>query len=476
LRLRLTAATLRGTMSPVLPVVLIGPFLVVLDFFIVNVAIPSLQSDLAASTGAIQWVVAGYGLTFATGMITAGRLGDRFGRRRMFVLGLALFTVASLACGLAPTATALVIARLAQGAAAALLTPQVLAIMGVVYSGADRVRALSVYGITLGLAAVGGQLIGGVLVEADVAGLGWRAVFLINLPIGLVGILLAQRVIPESRAAGASRLDLSGAALITVALTAVVLPLVQGREQGWPAWTWATLGAAPALLGAFAAHQRWLSRRGHDPLLPPALFADRGFTVGLLAVLTFFAGMASFFLVLALYLQQGRGLTALEAGLVFAILGAAYMATSLRAPRLTLRLGRRLPVAGGLAIAAGHGLLVAAVAGIGTSGSLALLVPGLALVGAGMGLVLTPLTSTVMAGLAAERAGAASGALSTMQQVGNALGVAVTGVIFFGAVGDGQAHAFQISVEQLGVLGLVVAALAWLLPAPARGARSGSPA
>src|SRR6185503_3118627 len=270
-----------------LPVVLAGTFMVVLDFFIVNVAMPAMQADLHAGTGALEWVVAGYGLTFATLLITAGRLGDQFGRRRMFSTGLALFTLASAACGLAWSPTALVAARVVQGVAAALLSPQVLSIIGVAYTGPDRVRALSIYGIVLGLAAVGGQLVGGVLVQADVAGLGWRSCFLINVPVGLAALALAPRLVPESHAGRASRIDVAGTVLVTAGLTAVILPLVEGRRHGWPLWTWLALGAAPVLLGAFAVHQRRLGRRGGAPLLDPALFRKRAFSAGLLTQLVF---------------------------------------------------------------------------------------------------------------------------------------------------------------------------------------------
>ncbi len=447
-----------------LAVVLTGTFMVVLDFFIVNVAMPAMQSDLHAGTGAIEWVIAGYGLTFATFLITAGRLGDQLGRRRMFSAGLALFTVASAACGLAPSPTVLVGARLVQGLAAALLSPQVLSIIGVAYTGPDRVRAISIYGIVLGLAAVGGQLIGGVLVQADVAGLGWRSCFLINVPIGLIALAIAARAVPESRVEGAHRLDLAGTALVTLGLVDIVLPLVEGRQHGWPAWTWLCLGAAPITLGLFAAHQRRLSRRGGAPLLDPELFRERAFSAGLVTQLVFFSTMASYFLVLALYLQQGRGLDALQAGLVFTILAAAYLVASAYAPGLTPRLGRRLPAIGGLVLAAGHGLLALSVADIGVGGSIALLVPGMLLEGAGMGLIITPLTSTVLGSMQPRNAGAAAGALSTMQQVGNALGVAVTGVIFFGALDGGFGHAFEVSLIQLALLGTAVTALTWLLP------------
>jgi EmrB/QacA subfamily drug resistance transporter len=460
-------ARLRAHHWAPLPVVLIAPFVVVLDFFIVNVAIPSMQLRLHAGTGAVEWVVAGYGLTFAVGLIIGGRLGDRFGRRRMFSIGLFLFTVASAACGLAPTAPVLVAARIGQGLAASLLMPQALAILGVLYEGARRVQAFSIYGMALGLAAVSGQLIGGALIQANPAGLGWRTVFLINIPIGAIGLILASRVVPESRAAGSAGLDLVGAALVTVGLTAIVLPLIEGRTHGWALWTWVSLASAPLLLYAFARHQRWLSRRGGDPLLDPELFRERAFSVGLIAQLAFFSSMASFFLVFALYLQQGRGLSPLDAGLVFTILAAAYLVASARAPQLTVRLGRRLPILGAIVLAAGHGLLAGTVFDVGTGRSVSLLAPALVLIGTGMGLVLTPLTSTVLENLAPERAGAASGALSTMQQVGNALGVAITGVIFYGAVKHGLSHAFEISLVELAAVSVAVAACSRLLPGSA---------
>src|SRR3954452_14331570 len=258
-----------------LPVVLAGTFMVVLDFFIVNVAMPAMQADLHAGTGAIEWVVAGYGLTFATLLITAGRLGDRYGRRRMFALGMGLFTLASAACGLATGPAMLVAARVAQGAAAALLSTNVLSIIGVTYAGPDRLPALSLYGGVLGIAAAGGQLIGGVLVQVDVAGLGWRAIFLINVPIGVAALACTRRFVPESRAPGGARLDPLGTALITLGLLDLVLPLVEGRQHGWPLWTWLCLAGAPIAFAAFAVQQLRLSARGGAPLLPASLFRSR---------------------------------------------------------------------------------------------------------------------------------------------------------------------------------------------------------
>ena len=452
-----------------LPIILAGTFMVTLDFFIVNVAIPLIQRELHTSVASIQFVVAGYGLAYAAGLITAGRLGDRYGRRQVFALGLALFTLASVGCGLAPTATALVVARVAQGIAAALLSPQVLAMLGLLYTGADRARAFTMYGLTLGLAAIGGQLIGGLLIQADVAGLGWRACFLINVPIGAAALLLTPGLLPAARAEGRGRLDLAGAALVTLGMVALVLPLIEGRELGWPLWTWLCLAATAPLLLAFGGYQRRLAARGRAPLIDPALFGDRAFTVGLLTVLVFYAGVASFFLALALYLQQGLGLHALTSGVVFTAAGIGFVTTSMLGRWLTRRLGRQALAAGALGMAVGLVLLRVTVARVGVLGPSALLAPALLVDGAGMGLVMAPLIAAVLAGLAPRHAGAAAGVLTAAQQAGNAVGVALIGLIFYGVLGhpgrpDAYPQAFGASLLYLIVLALAVAALTQLLP------------
>ena len=448
-----------------LPVLLAGAFMVVLDFFIVNVALPSIATDLGAGESSLEWVVAGYGLTFAAFLITAGRVGDEFGRRRVYALGLGLFTAASAACGLAPSPGTLVLARIAQGVAGAVVMPQVLSIIGVTYKDADYVRALSYYGVALGLAAVGGQVIGGALVQTDVAGLGWRGCFLINVPIGLAALAATPRLVPESRAPARARIDLPGAVVLALGLTAVLLPLTEGRQHGWPAWTWITLGVAPLILGEFVVHQARLARRGGGALLDLGLFRERTFAAGVLTQLFLACAQASFFVYLALYLQDGRGLNPLEAGLVFTILALAYVAVSGPAPDLTKRFGRSVVAAGGASLAAGLLALALATAEVGVGGSILVLVPGLVLVGAGIGLCFTPLTSTVLSGVDPARAGAASGAMGTITQVGYALGVAVTGVIFFGA-GHDLGHAFKLSLLQLSALALGIVVMSRLLPRP----------
>jgi EmrB/QacA subfamily drug resistance transporter len=449
-----------------LAVILTGTFVYILDFFVVNVALPDIQRSLHASAAAIEWLVSGYALTSASLLVLGGRLGDHYGRRRCFCIGLAAFVLASALCALAPDPGFLIAARLVQGAGGAIMAPNIMSILGMTYTGRDRIRAISVYGMVMGVAAVGGQLIGGVLIDANVAGLGWRAIFWVNVPVGLVALAAAWRRVPESRAAHAGHLDLPGAALLAAGLVAIVLPLADGRQQGWPDWSWACLALGPVLLGLFAGYLRRAGRRGRQPLLDPAIFAVRTLRVGLTVQALFWCQQAASYLLLALFLQQGRGLGALESGGVFSVLAAGYLLTSLRAPALTVRFGPRVIATGAVCGAVGDLLLVLAVGHWGVGGPLAALFPGLFLLGAGQGLCITPLTTTVLSHADARTAGSITGALSTAQQVGNAIGVAVSGVVFFGLLSRGFPAAFGASMAQMGGLLLVVAALTLTLLRP----------
>ena len=453
-----------------LPVLLAGAFMVVLDFFIVNVALPVIATDLQASESSLEWIVAGYGLAVAAVLIVAGRLGDLFGRRKLYAAGLGSFTLTSLACGLAPDPTFLVIARVAQGVAAGILMPQVLSTIAVTYQREERARAMSLYGVTLGLAAVGGQLIGGALVQTDVLSLGWRGCFLMNVPLGLAGLLATPRFVPESRAevGGERRICFDGALLLAVGLVAILLPVIQGREYGWPVWTWISLAAGLAILAAFVGSQRRLARRGQPALVDLRLFDERTFSAGLGAMLALSSVQAAFFVYLAFYLQQGRGLKPLQAGLVFTILAVAYVVASGPAPKLTAKHGRKVVAAGGLTLLLGLVVLAVAVAVIGVGGLLFALVPGLVLVGAGIGLTFTPIQQTVLSNVDPARAGAASGMLSTIQQVGFALGVAMSGVVYFGAADQDIAEAFQTTLWQMAAFAVEIVALTALLPRPRR--------
>lgn len=447
-------------------VLMAGTFVFVLDFFIVNVAIPSTQAELGASDSQIQLVVATYAIAIASLLILGGRLGDLFGRRRVFMAGLALFTASSALCGAAPGIELLLVGRVLQGIGAALFAPQVLSIIGVTFDGDERRRAVTTYGVVMGLAAAGGQLIGGALIALDLLGLDWRACYLVNVPIGIAALALAPRALAESRAEAGERLDLIGAALAGATLVAIVLPLVEGRREGWPLWTFASLAAAVPLAAAFALRQRRLAATGGAPLVHPELFRERAFTVGLLTSVVFYAGMASFFLVLAVYLQGGCGLSALDSGLVFTALAAGYLGASIGAEALAPRFGRQVLAAGGIVRATALTGLALTVAAIGTGGSALLLVPALAVDGIGMGLLTAPLVATVVGAMDPRHAGAASGVLSTAQQVGNTIGVAAIGAIFYGAIGPSgdYAGAFELALVAVAAVCLAVAALVQLLP------------
>jgi EmrB/QacA subfamily drug resistance transporter len=450
-------------------VLLAGVFMATLDFFIVNVAIPSIQRDLRAGSAAIEFVLVGYALPYGAALITGGRLGDILGRRRMFIWGMALFTLASAVCGAAPTPGVLIAGRVAQGLAAALMSPQVLTILGATYSGEARARAFNSYGVAMGLAAVFGQLIGGLLIHYDVFGWGWRTCFLINIPIGIAALVLIPRMVPESRAPGRPRLDIGGMTIVTLALVAVVLPLIEGREQGWPLWAWLCLIAAVPLFALFALYERRFAGRGGSPLLDLSLFRERAFTAGLLATLVFFASLASFYLVFALFVQFGRGFNALDAGLIFVPIGVGYMATSLTARFVSVKIGRQVIALGGLMRAVGLGLLILTVVQVGAHGDIAWLIPTLVLDGAGIGFVVAPVTSTVLSRINPQHAGAASGVLTTGIQIGNAIGVALIGVIFYGVLKgahgpDAYARAFDFSLVYLVAVGVILAVLVQLLP------------
>jgi EmrB/QacA subfamily drug resistance transporter len=449
----------------VVGLLLTGTFMAVLDFFIVNVAIPDLQRDLSASASQIQFVVAGYALAYGSALIVGSRFGDIFGRRRMFICGMILFTAASAACGLAPDARIVIVARIVQGLSAALLSPQILAILSAVYAGAAKARALNAYGFCMGLASVLGQVIGGLLIHLNLFGWGWRSCFLLNVPIGTLTVVLAGRFIPESRAPRQPNLDLPGMLLIASALVATILPMIEGREQGWPAWTWLSFALAIALFVAFALYERRVKRRGAYPLVDFSLFSERAFSMGLLAQLIFYMTMAGFYLFFAVYVQNGRGLDALQAGTLFVANGVGYLVSSSIARLTGARLGRQILTLAGLLRAIGLGMLVLIAFGLSEAQSVAWLIPGLFINGLGTGFAVAPLAANVLARVSTQHAGAASGVLTTVLQVGNAFGVAVTGIIFYGSLDrTGYAHAFGLSLAYLIALCLLLCLLVQFLP------------
>jgi MFS family permease len=309
---------------------LLATFMVLLDTSIVNNAIPAIQRSLGASSGQIQLVLNVYLLAYAALLITGGRLGDMLGRKRLFLLGMAGFTAASVLCGLAPTAESLILARALQGATAALMMPQVSAMIQVTFPPEERGAAFGALGAVVGLGAIAGPLLGGVLLGADLWGLSWRPIFLINLPVGIVALVAAARLVRESRASETPRLDLGGVVLIGLAMVLVIIPIVEGRAWGWPTWAWGMLAAGLAVLGVFVVDQRRKAASGRVPLVAPALFADRAFRIGLPASLVFFAGVYSFFLALSVCLQLGFGRDPLETALLILPFQSASLVTSLQ--------------------------------------------------------------------------------------------------------------------------------------------------
>ncbi|MGZ4476363.1 MAG: MFS transporter [Nocardioides sp.] len=453
-----------------LAALLSGTFLVVLDFFIVNVALPSIQRDLGAGDSAVEWLVAGYGLTFGGLLMAAGPLSQRWGRRRTYVLGVLVFVLASTLCGIAPDVGTLIAARLAQGVGAALLAPMVLALIGDVYEGPARLKAMSGYATVMGVAAALGQLIGGILIRADIDGLGWRTVFLVNIPVGVAILLTARRLLPAPALRQRAPLDVAGLLLVVVSTTAVLLPLLEGRRLGWPEWTWASLGLGLALAAGLV--RRTLSRAasGRAPILDPAALHAPAVRRALIAQALLFCGMASYFLVLALYLQIGHGLGPLRSGLVFTVMASSYMVGTRRAAGLAVRFGTRVVPGAALVFTLGHLLVLAAVGEIGVTGSVWWLAPGLAVSGLGMGVCLSSLVGSVMAGVEPQHAATVSGTLSMVQQLGNALGVAPIGLVFYGASERGIDVAFEHSLVWLAGSTFALAAVTALRPRVRAGA------
>ncbi|MFJ3922156.1 MFS transporter [Streptomyces sp. NPDC090022] len=414
--------------------VLLGAALPLIDFFIVNVALSAIEHDLAAGPALLELVVGGYGVAYAVLLVLGGRVGDSLGRRRLFLVGMAAFGVTSLACGLAPDAWTLVAARVAQGAASALMLPQVLATIQATTEGPRRARAMSLYGATAGLSMVAGQILGGVLVAADLAGTGWRAVFLVNVPVVILGLVLAVRSVPETRAGRPAGVDVPGTLLLALSLVSLLLPLTEGRAAGWPLWTWVSLAVFPVATVAFYVTERRADRRGRTPLVPPSLLRLTSMRRGLVLLVPFSVGFSGFMFVLAVVLQQGLRMGPVTAGLALVPMALAFFAASLAGPRLVGRHGSRVVTAGGVLQAAGIAILLVTLRYGWPDLGLAELAPGVALAGLGQGLQLPVLMRLILSDVPADRAGVGGGVMITAQQSSLALGVATLGSLFLALV------------------------------------------
>ncbi len=464
----------KGSLSPEVPpvpiagagataallVVLFGSFMDLLDATIVTVAAPAIARDLGAGDAQIQWTIAAYTLALGAGLITGGRLGDQYGRKRLFLIGLAGFMLTSALCALAADPGMLIGMRAAQGLTGGIMVPQVFGIIRASFAPGERAKAFGAYGAVQGLASVAGPLLGGLLVEADLFGLGWRTIFWINVPVSVLALVIGAKVLPESRSTSTARLDLAGALLAATGILLLLLPIIQAETWGWTWGSYALLAAGIVVLAIFLVYERRLTGRGNEPVFDPALLRIRAFTVGLAASVLFFGGLGSYFLTLSIYLQNGTGRTAWETGLVILPYALGSIVTSGLGVALAAKAGRTLLIAGSLTIAASH-LVLWSVIKDGDDPGYWLLALALFIGGLGLGLAAPILVNVVLAGVPGRNAGAAGGVLSTVNQIGGAAGIAVLGTVFFTSVTGPAAGAPALPdySHALGIVLIVSAAL-----------------
>jgi EmrB/QacA subfamily drug resistance transporter len=451
----------------VLAIVLVAEIMDLLDSTVITIAAPTVRAELGGGTSTMQWWAAGYTLAFGVFMIVGGRLGDVYGRRKVFIVGIVGFTLASTACALAPSPDALIAFRVLQGGFGALLIPQGLGVIKTVFPPKEMGGAFAAFGPVMGLAAIAGPILAGWLVTADLLGTGWRMIFLVNVPLGVIGLLGALRFMPESRSGNRTRLDPVGVVLISTAALCLIYPLVQGRELGWPLWTFGLMAAGLALIGVFAVAER----RSHGtPMIAPSLLRNRAYTSGLLVGLAFFAGFAGLVMVTSLFFQLGLRFSPEHAGLTLVPLSLGTAITAGASYALMPRFGRTVLQGGVLVVVAGLVALAWTVTHFGVDVTSLQMAPANLLIGLGLGLVFGPLFSVILAGVDDEEVGSASGTLNAIQQLGNSIGVAVLATIFFSLLDHGHASPAAMTTTVLIAAGLLVLtfALSFLLPRPAR--------
>jgi MFS family permease len=454
-------------MSPLgLAVVLAGFALSIADIFIVNVALTTIDRDLHASVSGLEMIVSGYGITYAIALVLGGRLGDAFGRRRLFTWGVVAFTATSALCGFAPTIGILIAARLLQGASAAMMVPQVLATIQATTTGEERAKAISLYGATAGLAAVVGQILGGLLVAANIGQSGWRAAFMINVPVGLLVLLLIRKV-PETKADRKPGFDVPGTTLFGAAMISLLIVIVEGQSLGWPPWLWGLLVISAASTAALVGVERRLEARGGSPLLPLSILVRHSMRTGLMAMVPFSIGFGAVMFVYAMVAQRDFGLGPLAYGLVLAPFASAFFVVALFTPKIAAKLGRRIVTLG--AAVQGAGLLLMALL-LGTTWPdvpLALVLLILAFTGIGQALIGPTLFRMILADVPPAAAGMGSGVVVTSQQTATALGATVGGALFL-ALGAalGEASGAVVVIVLLAVFSLSVFLVSLRLPEP----------
>ena len=418
-----------------LVVVLCATLLGVLDFLIVNIATPSIKKSLGTTDAEVQLTVALYGLAFAVCLITCGRLGDLYGRKKMFLIGMTGFTLSSALCGAAQSPTQLIVFRVLQGLLASAMSPQVLSIIQVSFPPEEKSLAFAIMGAITSVGSFIGNVFGGWLVGANLFGLGWRPIFFVNVPIGIAALIAAWFLVRESKAPETKSLDWGGVVLSGIGLFLLIFPLAEGRERGWPLWAFACLAGSVAVLFTFFAYEKQWKSRGGSPLVDVDLFEDRAFSFGLCAVLSLFSGMGSFALTLTLFLQSGFGVSPQHTGLIFAPLPVGFLIASLSTVKIAQRVGPRMLMWGLAVTLLGQAILTAWIWSHGANLNPFSLMPIMFLYGMGQGATVPRLIGTVLTNVAPQNAGAASGVLTTTQQVAFAVGVSVLGSVFFSGLG-----------------------------------------
>ncbi len=446
-----------------LPVLLMGAFLPILDFNIVNLALPAIRHDLRASSSDAQFVISAYAAAYAVFLITGGRLGDRFGRRRIFILGVTGFTLASVLCGLAPSPGLLILGRVLQGLTATLMTPQVLASIRVLFPAGEQGRALALYGATFGLANICGQILGGLLVSGHPFGWTWQAIFWVNVPLGVLALAGSVFFLADSRAEHRQAFDFAGVVWLSLTLVCLVFPLIEGRETGWPLWILGMLALSPVCLAVFVRHEAAVTKRGGGALVEFVLFRQGGFVVGMMMAFAFYM-LASFYLTFSEYLQNGLHMGAWEAGLATLPFAGGFFITSLASAPIMQRLGPKALTLGFTLLAIGLGLLCLVV-----TGAVALpRAPALVCAGIGFGIVMPSVIKAVIGNVDARHAGLASGIVVSTLQVSASVGVAVIGGVFYGTLkesGD-YGHAFGAALACCVGAMVVGGLLSFCLPSP----------
>jgi EmrB/QacA subfamily drug resistance transporter len=416
---------------PALFTILIALFMNLLDVTIVNVSLPSLQRDMGASSTEIEWVVAGFILTFALGLLPFGRYGDIVGKKMMFLIGVGAFTTASALCGAAPTIEFLLGARLIQGAAGAVMTPQVLSIAQTIFPPHERAAAFSLFGLTAGLASVIGPVLGGLLLNADLFGLTWRPIFLMNVPVGIIALILGARLIPKIPGNPGMKNDFGGIFIVAAAMFLLIFPLIEGRNYQWATWCFLMMTASAILFVGFYFWEHRQKRVAGPELLPVDLMKNRNFVIGAVMSLTFFSAMPPFFLIFALYLQSGYGLTPLWSGLTTLPFSVGVLIASAISGRIGFKWQKERIAAGLILMFIGIFSVRFIAVGLGDSLHYGIYILPLLISGIGLGVAISPLFQTILAGVPVKDAGSGSGALQALQQAGGAFGVAIVSEIFF---------------------------------------------